>query len=127
VYSPVAFGKKTDPNGDYIRKYVPQLSKYPKQYIFEPWKAPAALQKSCGCIIGKDYPSPIVDHDRASKANMAKMNVAYSANKQKDTMPHVSKSPRASEGGSVGTNDTAGEEEHEPKRKRIKAATGKRQ
>jgi len=55
-----------------------------------------------------------VDHDVASKANTAKLNVAYGANKQKDTMPYVNKSPRASEGVSFGTNDTAGGEEPEP-------------
>jgi cryptochrome len=40
VYSPIAFGKSTDPNGDYIRKYIPQLKLYPKEFIYEPWKAP---------------------------------------------------------------------------------------
>ena len=41
----VAFGKKTDPSGAYIRKYVPKLAKYPDKYIFEPWEAPMAVQK----------------------------------------------------------------------------------
>jgi cryptochrome len=45
VYSPIAFGKKTDPHGLYIRKYVPQLAKYPDNYIFEPWTAPLTVQK----------------------------------------------------------------------------------
>lgn len=39
------------------------------------------VQRGCGCIIGKDYPKPIVDHTDASKANMAKMHDAYDANK----------------------------------------------
>ena len=46
VYSPVAFGKKTDPLGNYIRKYVPKLAKFPKEYIYEPWKAPLSVQKA---------------------------------------------------------------------------------
>ena len=45
VYSPVAFGKKTDKNGDYIRKHLPTLKKFPAQYIYEPWKAPLSVQK----------------------------------------------------------------------------------
>ena len=45
VYSPVAFGKKTDPSGDYIKKYLPILKKFPDKYIYEPWKAPLAMQK----------------------------------------------------------------------------------
>jgi cryptochrome len=59
-YSPVAFGKKTDPNGDYIRKWLPQFKDMPAKFIYEPWEAPLALQKKCGVIIGKDYPEPIV-------------------------------------------------------------------
>jgi cryptochrome len=52
VYSPIAFGKKTDKEGDYIRKYIPVLKKFPSKYIFEPWTAPPAVQKMAGCIIG---------------------------------------------------------------------------
>lgn len=70
VYSPVAFGKKTDPDGDYIRKYVPALKDFPKSYIYEPWTAPMPLQKQAKCIIGVDYPKPIVDHNQVSKINM---------------------------------------------------------
>jgi cryptochrome len=80
-YSPVAFGKKTDPEGLYIKKYLPQLSKFPKKYIYEPWTAPPVVQKAAGCIIGKDYPKPIVDHKVASKENMGKMKAAYDAGK----------------------------------------------
>jgi len=81
VYSPVAFGKKTDPEGDYIKKYLPQLTKYPAKYIYEPWKAPLELQKAAGCIIGTDYPRPIVDHDVVHKVNIGRMKAAYAANK----------------------------------------------
>jgi cryptochrome len=80
-YSPVAFGKKTDPNGDYIRKWCPKLRKYPAKFIFEPWKAPMAVQKECGCIIGADYPARIVDHDIVLKVNMGRMKAAYDAGK----------------------------------------------
>lgn len=77
VYSPVAFGKKTDKHGDYIKKYLPILKKYPTEYIYEPWKAPLSVQKAANCIIGKDYPKPIVQHEVISKENMAKMKMAY--------------------------------------------------
>ena len=42
----------------------------PDKYIYEPWKAPPAVQAAAKCIVGKDYPQPIVDHAAASKANM---------------------------------------------------------
>jgi cryptochrome len=77
VYSPIAFGKKWDPKGDYVKKYLPQLSKFPKEYIYEPWKAPLNVQQKAGCIIGKDYPKPIVEHDQVMKVNMANMKKAY--------------------------------------------------
>ncbi|KAJ6161087.1 hypothetical protein N7470_004483 [Penicillium chermesinum] len=48
-YSPVAFGKKWDPEGDFVRRYCPELSKFDKKYIYEPWKAPIQDQKKWGC------------------------------------------------------------------------------
>ena len=53
----------------------------PAKFIYEPWKAPIADQKKAGCIIGVDYPKPIVDHDVVSKENMGKMAKAYEAHK----------------------------------------------
>ncbi|XP_049866388.1 cryptochrome-1 [Pectinophora gossypiella] len=83
VYSPVAFGKKTDKEGLFIRKYVPELKKYPTAFIYEPWKAPKSVQVSAGCIVGEGYPKRIVDHDKIHKENMQKMAAAYRANKEK--------------------------------------------
>uniref|UniRef100_A0A8C7CRZ8 Cryptochrome circadian regulator 5 n=1 Tax=Oncorhynchus kisutch TaxID=8019 RepID=A0A8C7CRZ8_ONCKI len=77
VYSPIVFGKKTDKNGDYIKKYLPHLKKYPAQYIYEPWKAPRSVQEAAGCIVGKDYPRPIVEHEVISKKNIQRMKAAY--------------------------------------------------
>ena len=84
-YSPIAFGKKTDPNGDYIRKWVPALKNMPKKYIYQPWEAPKAVQEAAGCVIGKDYPSPIIEnHTSTSKANMGRMAEAYKAHKDRE-------------------------------------------
>mmetsp|Transcript_30200 Transcript_30200/g.48037 ORF Transcript_30200/g.48037 Transcript_30200/m.48037 type:complete len:548 (+) Transcript_30200:499-2142(+) len=80
VYSPVVFGKKTDPAGNFIRKYVPKLKNYPDKYIYEPWTAPLSVQKEAGCVIGVDYPKPIVDHALVSKENISKMKYAYTGN-----------------------------------------------
>jgi cryptochrome len=80
-YSPVAFGKKTDKSGDYIRKYMPKLRRFSDKYIYEPWTAPLHVQEKAGCIIGQDYPHPIVDHSVASKLNMERMKAAYAAQK----------------------------------------------
>eukprot|EP00283_Hemiselmis_rufescens_P020428 CAMPEP_0173453714 /NCGR_PEP_ID=MMETSP1357-20121228/51137_1 /TAXON_ID=77926 /ORGANISM="Hemiselmis rufescens, Strain PCC563" /LENGTH=534 /DNA_ID=CAMNT_0014420687 /DNA_START=123 /DNA_END=1727 /DNA_ORIENTATION=+ len=82
-YSPVAFAKKWDPEGNYIRKYVPALRNLPAKYIYEPWKAPIATQRQAGVELGKTYPKRIVVHETISKENMGKMNDAYSAHKRK--------------------------------------------
>ncbi|RWS10201.1 cryptochrome-2-like protein [Dinothrombium tinctorium] len=81
VYSPISFGKKTDPNGDFIRKYIPVLRRFPKEHIYEPWKAPKFVQQNCKCLIGVDYPKPIVDHETVRKINLSKMAKAYANNK----------------------------------------------
>jgi len=77
VYSPVAGGRKTDKNGDYVRKYLPVLKKFPSEYIYEPWRAPLAVQKAAGCVIGVDYPKRIVNHDVIHKENLGKMKQVY--------------------------------------------------
>jgi len=84
VYSPIAFGKKTDSSGAYIRKYLPKLAKFPDKFIYEPWTAPMATQRAAGCIIGTDYPRPIVDHAVVSKENIGKMKAAYDKDKGED-------------------------------------------
>lgn len=83
VYSPVAFGKKTDPAGEYIRKYVPELKSYPAKWIYEPWLASLSQQQEMGCVIGADYPTRIVVHEDVQKVNMARMKEAYRRNKDR--------------------------------------------
>lgn len=59
------------------RKHLPKLKKFPAEYIYEPWKAPRSVQQAAGCIIGKDYPQPIVQHEAISKKNIQRMKMAY--------------------------------------------------
>ena len=88
-YSPVAFGKKWDDNGDYIRRYVPELKDMPKKYIYEPHKAPIADQKKAGVLIKGDgddmekdglkiYPKPMFDFNTQREICMQGMKTAYS-------------------------------------------------
>ncbi|XP_074275944.1 (6-4)DNA photolyase [Silene latifolia] len=84
IYSPISFGKKYDPNGDFIRHFLPVLKDMPKQYIYEPWTAPMSVQKKANCIIGKDYPSPLVSHESASKECKRKLGEAYALNRNKN-------------------------------------------
>lgn len=80
-YSPVTFQKKNDPNGNYIRKWLPELAELPAKYIYEPWTANVSILKKAGVKLGVDYPRPIVDHKVVSKENMSKMKFAYDRHK----------------------------------------------
>lgn len=53
----------------FCRRYVPELKNVPDEYIFEPWKCPESIQKQAGCIIGKDYPNRVVDHNVVAREN----------------------------------------------------------
>ncbi|XP_076439549.1 cryptochrome-1-like [Babylonia areolata] len=86
---PVRYGRRMDPKGDYVRRYVPELKDMPLLYLFEPWKAPVEVQRKAGCIVGQDYPAPMVDHKQASTLCMAKMEKIKS--KCKD-IPHIAPS-----------------------------------
>lgn len=76
-YCPVGFGRRTDPNGDYIRRYLPVLRGFPAKYIYEPWNAPESVQKAAKCIIGVHYPKPMVHHAEASRLNIERMKQIY--------------------------------------------------
>jgi deoxyribodipyrimidine photo-lyase len=62
VFNPVLQGQKFDPEGRFIRRWLPELRNVPEAYIHTPWKMPPAVQRRVGCHIGRDYPAPIVDH-----------------------------------------------------------------
>ncbi|MEM8606333.1 MAG: FAD-binding domain-containing protein [Myxococcota bacterium] len=65
IYSPVKQVLDQDPNGTFIRKYCPELVGVPDEHIAEPHKMTAEQQRQAGCRVGKNYPSPIVDHPTA--------------------------------------------------------------
>uniref|UniRef100_A0A4W4G9Q0 Photolyase/cryptochrome alpha/beta domain-containing protein n=1 Tax=Electrophorus electricus TaxID=8005 RepID=A0A4W4G9Q0_ELEEL len=76
-YCPVGFGRRIDPNGDYIRRYVPQLKDYPDRYVYEPWNAPEAVQRASGCVVGVDYPKPMINHAESTRLNIERMKQVY--------------------------------------------------
>ena len=67
AYSMTKQGRDQDPDGDYIRKWVPELSMVPTKYIHEPWDMPIELQETISCIIGQHYPEPILDELESRK------------------------------------------------------------
>ncbi|MEO6829665.1 MAG: FAD-binding domain-containing protein, partial [Acidobacteriaceae bacterium] len=67
IFNPVLQGEKFDPDGDYVRKWVPELARLSNAWIHKPWKAPVLLLAEAGVQLGKTYPMPIVDHETARK------------------------------------------------------------
>ena len=61
VFNPVLQGEKFDPDGAYVRRYVPELAKLPAAFIHKPWEAPPAILAASGVRLGATYPRPIVD------------------------------------------------------------------
>ena len=64
IFNPVLQGEKFDPQGDYVKRWVPELQHVPIQWIHQPWMAP---QDTLGLCLGKDYPEPMIDHVEARK------------------------------------------------------------
>jgi len=62
IFNPALQGKKFDPDGDFVRQFVPELRGLPARFIHEPWRAPRAELTRAGVELGGSYPEPIVDH-----------------------------------------------------------------
>ncbi|MGF1527243.1 MAG: deoxyribodipyrimidine photo-lyase/cryptochrome family protein [Candidatus Competibacterales bacterium] len=67
VYSPVKQSTDQDPEGHFIRQWVPELAGFPKTWLHTPWRCPGHLQVKYGCVVGRDYPTPVVDHNLAAR------------------------------------------------------------
>ncbi|WP_120008213.1 cryptochrome/photolyase family protein [Teichococcus vastitatis] len=61
IFNPVLQGRKFDPEGRYVRHFLPQLARLPDRWLHEPWAAPAAVLRQAGLRLGHDYPHPIVE------------------------------------------------------------------
>ena len=65
IFNPVSQGEKFDPDGDYVRRWIPELEHLPNKWIHKPWKAPDRDLTDAGVELGSTYPLPIVDHFEA--------------------------------------------------------------
>ncbi len=71
IFNPVLQGEKFDPGGDYVRRFVPEISGLPNKYIHKPFATSNDVLKSVGMILGQTYPRPIVDHGVARDRALA--------------------------------------------------------
>jgi deoxyribodipyrimidine photo-lyase len=65
IFNPVSQGERHDPNGDYVRRWVPELADLPNDVLHAPWRADSQVLDAAGVTLGDDYPPPIVDHSEA--------------------------------------------------------------
>jgi len=68
IFNPILQGEKFDKAGIYTKKWVPELKSMPNEFLHKPWELDKKNQENLKIIIGKDYPSPIVDHKVARNA-----------------------------------------------------------
>jgi len=71
IFNPIAQGEKFDPQGDYVRRWVPELRNLPSKWIHIPWLAPPAVLTAASVRLDQTYPRPIVDHAEARAAALA--------------------------------------------------------
>lgn len=71
IFNPVGQGEKFDPEGVYVRRFLPVLKDMPDEYIHKPWEASPLILKAAGVELGGNYPKPIVDHGTAREKALA--------------------------------------------------------
>lgn len=71
IFNPVAQGERFDPEGAYVRRWLPALAKLPARWVHRPWQAPPLELAAAGVRLGHDYPAPIIDHDQARRRALA--------------------------------------------------------
>ena len=72
IFNPVTQSEKFDPDGRFIKRYLPQLAKLPAKWIHAPWLAGAERLAEFGVVLGENYPEPIVDHAQARERTLAR-------------------------------------------------------
>jgi len=79
IFNPTLQGRKFDPDGAYVRRWVPELRDVPDGRVHEPWRMSADEQREAGCAVGRDYPAPIVDHAQERQLTIARYRAVADA------------------------------------------------
>jgi deoxyribodipyrimidine photo-lyase len=79
LYNPMTQQERHDPDGAYVRRWCPELAGVPLAKLAAPWTMSAAEQEAAGCLIGRDYPEPIVDHRRERERAIARYRAVADA------------------------------------------------
>lgn len=71
IFNPITQGRKFDPDGTYVRRFIPELSQLPNKFIHCPWEAPPDVLRRAGLALGNHYPEPIIDHKAGRERALA--------------------------------------------------------
>lgn len=91
IYNPMKQVRDNDPDGKFIKKYVPELRELPAKYLDRPEKTPLKVQEECGVDIGEDYPYPVVDYEKQRKKARDEWSELDSRAKEALKLPSVLK------------------------------------
>jgi deoxyribodipyrimidine photo-lyase len=75
IFNPVTQSQRFDPEGKFIRRYLPQLAPLPDAAIHAPWTASPVELEAAGLVLGRDYPLPVVDHAQAREQTLQRYSV----------------------------------------------------
>ncbi len=67
VYNPIKQAQDQDPDGIFVRQWLPAMRRVPDTWLFEPWLMPPSVQAACGVVVGQDIPYPVVDLEVATR------------------------------------------------------------
>jgi deoxyribodipyrimidine photo-lyase len=76
IFNPITQGEKFDPDGAFVRRWVPELANVPGKFIHAPWTMAKSDQIRTGCVIGQTYPAPIIDHGWARQRTLDAYKIA---------------------------------------------------
>jgi len=74
IYNPIKQARDHDPQGRFVRHWLPAMRRVPDAWLFEPWRMPADVQARCGVRVGEDIPAPLVDLEAATRAAKARVH-----------------------------------------------------
>ena len=100
VYNPIKQAQDHDPQGEFVRHWLPVLQRVPDSWLWQPWRMPPSVQSACGVRVGLDWPEPLVDVELATRRAKAALH-------QRRALPEVRVAQQAivQQHGSRGHND----------------------
>lgn len=99
VFNPILQARRFDPQGIFVRRWLPALAHVPDRFVHAPWRMRDSDQRKADCVIGQDYPAPIVDHKVARARALAVYRLArapVAPQEMKRQLSHIGRQPDSS-------------------------------